>query len=222
MDSDLGAIPGEAAQALLQRMRRKLVDKGEHSPASIEGVQEWLDARDLRLDAEEPDWPADPSEKLLSLRLGEGDSQRVPIINEGGLIMAFCLLAFIEHLFDVAGDMAEAGFVGMCDFYFKVVWQGYAVGILGAQVYRRDTADWTKLFVPLVAVLAPSESYQPYALMFELATLLLRKIARRRGITLAEKVSMVCNRRNHKNAMNVLINATTHLAPVLPICEVLH
>ena len=90
----------------------------------MEGVAEWSALREVRLDVDDVELPESASGQLMSLVLGEGTHRRLPLISSGGLMMAVCLLKFVYHVFDVAGDILSRGLVGQADFMFKIVWQG--------------------------------------------------------------------------------------------------
>ena len=113
--SGLGVVPGEAVQNMIKKGKRHEWDSPSKD-ASVEGVEQWSAVREVRLDVEEPAFPENTSAGLMSLALGEGEHRKVPVVNQGGLLMAFCSLKFVEHIFDVAQNMAKDGFIGQCDF----------------------------------------------------------------------------------------------------------
>ena len=188
--ADLPPVTGDSIGNMIKKRKRRERDDPDEA-ASVEGVQQWSDVREVRLDVDEPAFPDDASARLISLALGAAgdEGRKVPIVNRGGVVMAFALLAFINHIFDVASpETLKEGLVGQVDHLYKIVWQSYTLGILGVQLYQLVREEWAHLFVPVLCVLAPTESHQPYALLIELSQLLLLAVARRRGAQLNPRV----------------------------------
>jgi hypothetical protein len=202
-DQDLGPVDGASVQNLIKKAIQR--DKGESAikDASVEGLQEWAQARRCRLDVPSDDfeWPSDSATTLIVPFLGEGVDQRMPTINQGGVFMAFACVAFIVHAFEVAGDRAAQGFIGQMDFMHKIVWQAYTLGVLGLKIYQwAEDKEWRKLFVPIVGIFTPTESTQAYALLMEIGTLLLQHAAHKRNIHLNAAVFKQMHTDFHKSA----------------------
>ena len=106
----------------------------------------------------------------------------LPVVNGHHVCIPLAVPALLEHICTViAYDQAKEGLVGQCDFKHKVVWHGYMLAVLGVQVYRRVGQKWTKLLLPLVMVMCPTEDAGHYTVLFDMGERLLRLEYVRKG-----------------------------------------
>ena len=178
--------PGRAVQNLVQRARVLLrIQRGEHS-VTVDGLEDWCVARAMDIYSPPHVWPGESSD-LTVLFAGSGATRRFPILS-GDMFLPLAARRFVEHIFDVAGEGSARGLVGQSDFMFKIVWQGYALGIVGVQLFRRLGRRWTKYFCPVVCLLTRVENTTANAVLFEIALSLLREEANRRNVALPSAV----------------------------------
>ena len=166
-------MPGKAVQNIVKRMRRKLYKWGGPRRYNLEVVEEFCLPREIQIDAPEVTLPKDTS-SMIVVRLGQRPDQRLPVADGKNLVMAFTAWRFVEQTVTVAGEFLTQGLIGQADFLFKVVWHGYALGVLGCQVYHKVGGCWKKHFLPLLFILGLAEDTSHYGLLYEAAQLLLQ------------------------------------------------
>lgn len=147
---DLGmAVPGQAVQNILKNARRLWRGARGRRAGSVQGLQAWSVAREVRVDVEEVQWPSDP-ESLTVFALGEEPNKLLPLTSDDWVSVAFGVPKFVRHIFDVApAQAATTGFVGQGDFLYKVVWQGYALALSVSSCTGFFAGEEPNTFAPL-------------------------------------------------------------------------
>ena len=174
-------VPGQAVQNIVKRRRRIWRGARTRGRASVEGIDDFCAARELEIKPGGREVPGDPR-ALTFLRLGSRPDHTLPVCTGERILLIFTVWAFVKHIITVCQSFLAHGLVGQADFVFKVCWHGYTVGILGVPVFWKQGKNWCKHFLPLLFVLGLKEDTDHYALLYEMALLVLETECLRRSI----------------------------------------
>lgn len=202
--------PGLAVANLVKRARRRLRERAlqHRSLASVEGLAAFCAQHEVNVMEEPIAWREDPTDFAVPRIIGQ-----VPVITPSMVLITFTNHRFLQHLVDIGRDQLAEGLVGQSDFKHKVVWEGYTLGVFGAQVWRKQGAKaahtqkgcrWRKHFVPILFFLTHAENTTYYNILYQTALLLLRAELRQRGIAAPAKIFAQVHSDYAESAKNAL------------------